>query len=187
MIDVSVKPGWAGGKWHTQAFEAALRQAGYNVTHERYANVVIAHSVACYDLKLKSPATYFILIDPPYWPKKHIAIRFFEKTRQDIVTLKRVYGWKYVAKKMLWGLFYVAVKPRYSALAFKKSDSLGFLEELKEKNVLVIRNRQDKICSADIKVALAAYPDIYYYELPGQHDDYYYNPQPYIDLLPTTL
>jgi hypothetical protein len=187
MIDVAVKPGWAGGRWHTRDFEAALKQAGYNVSSEFDANVIIAHSVACYDLKLKSPATYFILIDPPYWPKKHIAIRFFEKTRQDITSLKRAYGWRYVAKKIFWGLFYVAARPQYTVLALKRSDDLTFLEALKGKNVRVVRNSQDSICSADIKVALAAYPDFNYYELPGQHDDYYINPKPYIDLLPTTL
>jgi hypothetical protein len=58
---------------------------------------------------------------------------------------------------------------------------------LKEKNVLVIRNKQDQICSADIKVAMAAYPDFYYWEMPGEHDDYYTNPKPYIDLLPTSI
>jgi len=187
MINVAVKQGWAGGKWHTRQFEQALKAAGYSVTDELNADVVVAHSIACYDLKIKSPATFFILIDPPYWPKKHIVIRFFEKTRQDIITLKSAYGWKYTSKKILWGLVYVAARPQYTVLALKRSDDLTFLDELKGKNILVIRNKQDTICSADIKVAMAAYPDFYYYELPGQHDDYYTNPKPYIDLLPTTL
>jgi hypothetical protein len=187
MINVAVKQGWAGGKWHTRQFEDALKAAGYKITDELNADVVIAHSVACYDLKIKSPATYFILIDPPYWPKKHILLRFFEKQRQDILTLNRIYGQKYVIKKVLWGMLYAVAKLQYTILALKMADNLSFLDELKDKNVLIIRNQQDKICSADIKVALTAYPDFYYWELPGEHDDYYTNPKPYIDLLPKTL
>lgn len=187
MINVAVKPGWAGGKWHTRQFEAALKSAGYEISDYLHADVIVAHSVACYDLKVKSPATYYILIDPPYWPGKNIVLRFLDKQVQDIKTMSTRYGKKYVAKKILWGLVYLIVRPQYTALAIKKADTLDFLDQLKEKNVLVIRNKQDPISSADLKIAIAAYPDFYYWELPGEHDDYYTNPKPYIDLLPTEL
>jgi len=187
MLNVAVKQGWAGGKWHTQQFEAALRSAGYDISDDLHADVVIAHSVACYDLKVKSPATYFILIDPPYNPGKNILLRFLEKQLQDIKLLTPKYGKKYVAKKILWGIVYAFIRPQYLTLAIRNTDKLDFLDQLKEKNVLVIRNKQDQICSADIKVAMAAYPDFYYWEMPGEHDDYYTNPKPYIDLLPTSL
>lgn len=187
MINVAVKQGWAGGKWHTRQFEAALKSAGYDISDDLHADVVIAHSVACYDLKIKSPATYYILIDPPYHPGKNIALRFLNKQIQDAKTLSKRYGKQYVAKKILWGLIYLVAKPQYTVLAIKNADKLVFLDQLKEKNVLVIRNKQDQICSADIKVAMAAYPDFYYWELPGEHDDFYTNPKPYIDLLPTEL
>jgi len=143
--------------------------------------------VACYDLKVKSPATYYILIDPPYWPGKSIALRFFSKQVQDIKTLSKRCGKKYTAKKILWGFVYLIARPRYTALAVKNADKLDFLDRLKEKNVLVIRNKNDPISSADLKIAMAAYPDFYYWELPGEHDDYYTNPKPYIDLLPAEL
>lgn len=187
MINVAVKQGWAGGKWHTRQFEAALKGAGYEISDDMHAEVVIAHSVACYDLKIKSPATYFILIDPPYSPGKNILQRFIDKQLQDNKTLSARYGKKYVVKKILWGIAYAIMKPQYLDLALKNADKLDFLDELKEKNVLVIRNKHDPICSADLKVALAAYTDFYYWEMPGEHDDYYTNPQPYIDLLPTEL
>lgn len=187
MINVAVKQGWAGGPWHTKQFEAALKTAGYEISDELHADVVIAHSVACYDLKIKSPATYFILIDPPYNPGKNILLRFMEKQLQDTKTLAAKYGKKYVVKKILWGIAYALMKPQYLALATRNADKLDFLNQLKEKNVLVIRNKQDLICSADMKVAMAAYPDFYYWELPGEHDDYYTNPKSYIDLLPSEL
>jgi len=187
MINVAVKQGWAGGKWHTRQFEQALKAAGYSITDELNADVVVAHSIACYDLKIKSPATYFILIDPPYWPGKSILSRFIEKQKQDNRNLKNRFGQKYLLQKIAWGIFYIFARPQYTLIALRGSGQLGFLDELAGKNVLIIRNRQDQLCSADIKVALEAYPDFYYYELPGQHDDYYTNPQPYIDLLPITL
>jgi len=91
--------------------------------------------------------------------------------------------------------FYVRVGKRLPkggteiAITFKAAPSVLFnkADEQLGQNVLVIRNKQDALCSADLKVALAAYPDFYYWELPGEHDDYYTNPKPYIDLLPQSL
>jgi hypothetical protein len=187
MINVAIKQGWAGGPWHTKQFEQAVRTAGFTVTDVAHADVVIAHSMACYDLKTKTPAQYYILIDPPYAPGQSVIGRFIQKQRQDNRTLKTSQGWKYILGKNIWGAFYVLAKPKYTSLTLKSAGQLDFLGDLKTKNVLVIRNEQDFICSPAIHVALASYPHVFFKTLPGEHDDYYTNPQPYIDLIPKTI
>lgn len=187
MINVAIKPGWAGGSWHIRQFEQAVKAAGFNVSGVDHADVIIAHSIACYDLKQKTPAQYYMLIDPPYWPGKSIYGRFLEKQRMDTHTIVKKYGWKYAVQKLFWGLVYVLARPNYTSLSLKHGGKLDFLNELKDKGVLVIRNQQDYICSPSIHVALAGYPHVYYRNLPGEHDDYYTNPQPYIDLIPKSL
>ncbi len=187
MINVALKQSWGGGSWHTQQFEAALKASGFALTDVTHADVIIAHSIACYDLDQKSPAQFYILIDPPYWPGKSFIGRFFEKQRQDNRTQKTLVGRKYVFKKLLWGLVYIVTKPSYTSFALKNAGSLDFLNALKDKKVLVIRNQQDYVCSPDIHVALASYPNVFFRTLPGEHDDYYTNPQPYVDLIPKTL
>jgi len=63
---------------------------------------------------------------------------------------------------------------------------LSFLDRLNKK-VILIRNSNDKFCSPKIKQAVSKMPDVRFYELPGEHDDYYTNPRPYIALIPKDL
>lgn len=185
-VNVAIKPGWAGGKWHTQLFESALATAGYTVTDVLHADVVIAHSTACYDLKTKSPAPFYFIIDPPYWPGRSILSRLVQKNKHDNAWLKQTFGRNYILKKKVWEGVYILAKPRYTALALQNS-SLGFLADLKDKQVTIIRNELDDFCSPAIEVALASYPNVRLIKLPGLHDDYYTHPQPYIALLPKTI
>jgi len=187
MINVAIKQGWAGGAWHTSQFENAVSAAGFAITDIAHADVIIAHSIACYDLEQKTPATYYILIDPPYWPGKSIIGRFIEKQKLDNHTLVKKYGWKYLLLKIFWGTIYVVSRPRYTEMAFKNAGQLDFLGKLKDKKVLIIRNQQDYICSPEIHIPLATYPHVFYRTIPGEHDDYYTNPQPYIDLIPKNI
>lgn len=187
MINVAIMEGWAGGKWHTKAFTAALQASGYAVTDILHAEVIIAHSIACYSLPTKTPANIFMLIDPPYWPAKSIISRFLEKPRQHNHVQGQTQGWKNLIKKVFWGIVYIVAKPSYTILALKSSGQIDFLNNLSDKNVLIIRNQQDYFCSPDIQVAITTYPNVRYIVIPGEHDDYYSNPRPYIDLLPKAI
>jgi hypothetical protein len=183
MINVAIKEGWAGGKWFTRPLRQQLAAAGYAVTDVRHADAIIAHSSACYDLTIKSPATLYILIGPPYWPGKSIFSRVFAKKRADNHAVRLNHGWKYWLSKNIHEIIYVFAKPSYTVTALRNNGSLDFLGELQTKSVYLIRNQDDYFCSADIQTALAAYPNVTYVSMPGEHDDYYTNPQPYIDLL----
>jgi len=179
--------GWAGGKWHTKDFERALAAAGYSITGPLHADILVAHSTACYDLPLKTPIIYYFLIDPPYWPGKSIFQRVFAKKMSDSRFVRQKLGWKHLVIKTVWEVIYVLAKPGYTKLALKNNKELTFMSSLADKKVTLIRNEQDNFCSPDIQVALASYPSVNYVTVPGLHDDYYYNPQPYIDLLPKEL
>jgi len=156
MISIAVKEGWAGGPWHSKQFRQALKSAGFNVTDPLHADVLFAHSTACYDLPLKSPINFYFLIDPPYWPGKPLWARVIAKKRHDNATLKQAMGRSFVLKKTLWEGIYVFEKPKYSLLALKQHGKLDFLSALKGKQIVVIRNEQDPFCSPDIQVALSS-------------------------------
>lgn len=176
--------GWAEGGWHTKEFERALAAAGYTVTDHLHADVVFAHSGACYELKLKSPATYYYLLDPPYWPGKSIYRRVWDHAQNSSKFAKAKFGWKFMIIKSLWHVVYVFAKPSYTVNGFNRTENLDFLKDLSEKGVVIIRNEEDEFCTPSIEVALTGYPNVSYVTVPGIHDDYYYNPQAYIDLLP---
>jgi len=48
---------------------------------------------------------------------------------------------------------------------------------------VLIRNQEDFLCSPEIEQAVKDYKNVRYLELPGGHDDFMTNPQPYIDLI----
>lgn len=183
MINVAVQPGWSGGTRYTKQFEDTLRAGGFNVTDSQHADVLFAHSVACYSLPVKSPVNLYILIDPPYWPGESIYSRLLKIPGFNKGLGRPPQDLKSRAAEGYWHARYALQRPQYAAAALKNFGKLDFLAGLKEKQVIVVRNQQDYFCSPDIQVALASYPNVRYAVLPGGHDDYYTNPKPYIDLL----
>jgi hypothetical protein len=138
-------------------------------------------------LPRKTPAQYFILIDPPYWPNKNIFLRLIKKKTQDSRFILQNFGWVYLIQKTVWEFIYLISRVNDISLVLKQKDQLLFLDNFKDKWILIIRNEEDEYCSPDIKVALAAYGHVNYKVLPGYHDDLNINPQPYIDLLPKQI
>jgi hypothetical protein len=134
-------------------------------------------------LPVKSPVNLYFLLDPPYWPGKSVYSRAVEKKRIDSKMTNQAGGWTAVLKKTIWETIYIFKKPKYTSLALKNNQSLDFLIPLKSKQVILIRNKEDTFCSPDIQVALSSFPNVRYAVVPGGHDDYMTNPQPYIDLL----
>lgn len=183
MINVAVMEGWAGGPRLSGQFRDALRAAGYGITDPAHADVIIAHSVACYFAPVKTPAKLLILIDPPYSPGKHIINRIIANKSNGI----QVNGWKAKLSRAFWELTYIFAKPSYTSTAISKNGSLDFLSSHSDKSIYLVRNETDYLCSADIQVAVNGHPNIRYVTLPGGHSDYYANPQPYIALLPKDL
>jgi hypothetical protein len=183
MINVAIKEGWAGGEYFTKQLRQDVASAGFTVTDVKHADAIIAHSTAVYDLEEKSPATLYLLIDPPYWPGKSVISRILSDKRTKKSAGRQNPGWKNFAKKTFWESAYIIAKPVYTTAALKNNGSLDFLSALSQKSIYLIRNEQDAFCSADIQTALAAYPNVTFVPLPGGHDDYYTNPGPYINLL----
>ena len=187
MINVAILPGWGGGSWHIKPFEESLLASGFAVTDPVRADVIIAHGTACYDLPQKTPAVLYVLIDPPYWPGKPIWRRFWEKITQDAKDLRRTRGIKFVIAKYFWGSVYGLSKINNAVLSVKSAGGLDFLDRAKGKNIWVIRNSEDVLCSPDIQLPLSGYKQAHLVNLPGKHDDFLTNSQPYIGLLPKQI
>lgn len=187
MVTVAILQGWGGAPWHVKQFEDMLLRSGFAVTDPVRADIVIAHGAACYDLPQKTPAVLYILIDPPYWPGKSILLRFWEKISQDFSTLRRDRGIKFLLSKYFWCATYGVIKANYAVLAVKSVGGLDFLTRAEGKNIWVVRNQEDVLCSSDIQLPLAGYKRAHLVSLPGMHDDFLTNPQPYIAILPKQI
>jgi hypothetical protein len=184
MKTVAIIHGWAGGNWLTKTFTEYLKKSDFISTKRpAEADIIFAHSAGCYKIPKEAQAELIILHGPPHWPGKSIISRLAIHKFNDTRLLAKQQGWFYILKKLGWETIYIFVHPTVIFVALSNHRSLGFLEALKDKHVILIRNKNDRFCSPEIDGVIRAYKNIKFVELPGQHDDYYTNPKPYIDLL----
>ena len=184
MKTVAVLEGWAGGPKVSRLFRQRLDENGFEITKKIHdADFIIAHSTGCHMLPKKFKADTVMLIDPPYWPGESIARRWLNMSKAELKYLRKAQGNRKFWSDKLWEAFYIFAKPAYTCSILRNESHLHFLVDLKDKNVILVRNTDDEFCSPDIKNKLKSYKNIAYAEIEGYHGNYYLNPQPYIDLL----
>lgn len=184
MKTVAILHGWAGGSWHTTRFVEALKNSGFRIIkNPRESDIIFAHSTGSYRLPENSQAKLVIIVGPPYWPSQSMLRRLLKKKTHDSRHLINNRGYLFTLKKTFFEILYVLVKPVYTIIALKNHRYLHFLELIKNKKSILIRNEDDYFCSPEIEVATNKYKSVNYITLPGGHDDFMTNPQPYIDLL----
>ena len=183
MKTVALIYGWTGGSWSARHFRDELQKAGLKVIPNREkANIIIAHSVGCYRVPDKTSAQLILLIGVAYWPEKRLRSRVMNRFINGLKA-DRNRGVLYIFHRFMWQLFYAIIRPGDIVVSLRNHKSLGFLEKLKQKKIIIVRNSSDEYSSPEIGTSLSRYSNIKLVELPGVHDDYYTNPQPYIDLL----
>jgi hypothetical protein len=156
------------------------------VNSRRKADIVIAHSAACYSLPVRLRAQLVMFIDPPYWPGRTLRSRFKSNfksvTKNDIGS----FGRKYHLRKRVLQSIYMITRSRYFWLGVTKHKSLNFLR-LNVARLIIVRNKDDDFCGPELKNIAKNNRKIKYVELPGLHDDFIVNPKPYIELLSSEL
>jgi hypothetical protein len=183
MKTVAIIYGWTGGSWSTRQFRGELQKAGFKVISNREkANIIIAHSAGCYRVPNKASAQLILLIGVAYWPEKRLRSRVLNRFINGLKE-NRDRGVLYIFHRFMWQLFYAIIRPGDIVISLRNHKSLNFLEKLKQKKIIIVRNSSDEYSSPEIGTRLAEYSNIKLVELPGFHDDYYTNPKPYIDLL----
>jgi hypothetical protein len=90
-------------------------------------------------------------------------------------------------QKELLGLYYVFRRHNYMWLGITNNNRLGRLDKLirwnnSKREIIIILNQKDPFSSPEIKEKLKG-ANVRFIELPGVHDDYVTNHEPYIKLL----
>ncbi|HET9721431.1 MAG TPA: hypothetical protein VFP32_00155 [Candidatus Saccharimonadales bacterium] len=184
MKTVAILEGWAGGPYLSRLFAKEAKGSGFQLTKTaKQADVIVAHSTACYLLPKKQHAKLVVLIDPPYWPDEPIVKRWINMNKNEIKMLIKLFGYRRFAIDKLWEAYYVFAKPRYTYSVLRNQSHLEFIKALSSQKVLLIRNTEDEFCSPVIKDEIKKHKNLKYFELPGYHGDYYHHPKPYIDLI----
>lgn len=177
-----IVPGWAEGGWHTRKLSKALKSAGLQPTHRiKDMDVIITHSAGGLWIPPKAAPRLVVTIDPPYWPGRSGASSVYQNVITDFPKQVRAWGLKNVLLKLAWNTFYIIIAPVRSVITPRILKQSDFVSSMGGARFVIIRNKGDAFASADIKKV--AGDGIKYYELPGLHEDVWFNPKPYVDLI----
>jgi len=182
-MQVHIIDGWSEGPRHMAALEQELSRAGFSLSQDKTkADVIIAHSADWYFLPKDDSSKLIAHINPPYWPNRPILLGMIRNVLLDIPMQLRSWGWKRLAVHRLKNIFYIFIHP-LRGLRIWRSLKSALVEKDKNKRVLIMRNKRDCFCSPEIKSYLKSVKGAKIVELPGLHEDCWFNPKPYVDLI----
>jgi hypothetical protein len=173
------------GPAHGKRFQQALTQAGYAVTPDpSSADIVVAHSGGCMLVPLDKPGQTTLLINPTYWPGNVPRKQAARKSMQDC----RQYGTRNALRQLqhhLWNVWYLLTDWRHSRELLRAAKRFDFPNDIAipAGRVIVVRNEHDPWLTDNLGALQQAHPNIQLVHLPGNHDDCWYNPQIYVNLL----
>ena len=181
---VAIIDGFAEGKWHHKILNEALMGAGYTIERDaRKADIIIAHSAGCFFLPANFTDKKVLLIGPPFWPSKPLAVSMMQKIWRDFIAQIRKGNAGYWFLKTFWNIVYALSDIVHSMQIGRHARRQRFYEALQDSEVMLVRNQDDAWCTPDIESLLSGKAKIKYTQLPGEHDDCWTNPAPYIQLL----
>jgi len=148
MKTVAILHGWAGGPKRGKQFTRNLEAAGFRVVKKaERADFVIAHSTGCYFLPKNIKAELVVCINPPYWPGEPIVERWIRMDKNEAKFLIKRFGPGTFLRNKFWEIYYVFAKPRYTWSVLKNQSHLEFLDQLSDKQMILVRNKEDEFCS----------------------------------------
>jgi len=172
---------------HTRTFRKAVRRAGFSVVKNyREADIIVAHSAGIYAIPPDVRARILILIGPTYWPGRKLIRRVLAYTKSGRLFYVKNYGWRFYIWKKVLELYYFFRRHRYLWLGIRNNNKLDRLYKLaddQDRQIILVRNRDDPFCDPAIQELFKDRPNVRFVELPGVHEDYTTNPKPYIKLM----
>lgn len=89
------------------------------------------------------------------------------------------------ARHHLWSIWYLLTDWNHSRRLLRAAKQFGFPNtiSLPAGRVIIVRNEHDPWLTDDLGPLQQAHPSIQLVSLPGDHDDCWFNPEPYVNLL----
>lgn len=177
---VYISYGFAEGPRTGHLLLQTLLAAGFAVSRNpQQASHIIAHSAGCFTIPPDAKAGHIVLIDIPYWPQTNIISGIFLKLIQDY-SYRAERDERHVWWLHLFRHGFYALNIARSARLWQARRS-GFIWKLPTQKLTVVRNHDDTFFSNEHRLPFQTQPNIL--NMPGQHDDCWDNPAPYVQLL----
>jgi hypothetical protein len=171
--------GFCEGPRVGKRFEHILESGNFRVTRDvRRADIIIAHSGGCFVVPENNHAKLVLLIGLPCWPGKSTAKALRQKVWLDIITHQRNGLLAEWLQKTGWHSWY------FWNMANNRRMLRGMRAEAHRTatDAVLVRNQNDVQCTPDPRQLHFNYsPPLL--SLPGQHDDCWLHPEPYIAII----
>jgi len=178
---VAIKYGIFTGKHVGKKFRRALVAHGYTPVDDiSAADIIIGHSAGCFWLERTKPNQKLVLIDPPYWPGKTAKQRAKSRTNSHLHYRKNGFPLHYWIRRTWWGLYYAVIDVPRNRKIVRYADSFDLKQVIEGRSVVLIRNQNDDWLTSNLKDLAAINPAMKIVHIPGDHDDCWFNPKPYI-------
>ena len=182
---VAILPGIFSGRHTTRRLRRTLKHAGYTVvTNTTEADIIFAHSAGCLWLPKTKTKQTFVIVNPPYWPGKSMAQRGLSRLRTNALF------WRYGIPAGRWlernflGVYYTILEPRRTLYIARHMAQYDLCETLDLGNpVVLVRSQVDDWLTPDLDALQQTYRNLRVVSMPGEHDDFNYHPERYVDLL----
>lgn len=180
MPTVCILYGFCEGPRVSKRFRAMLAKASYTVISDpAQADIIIGHSGGCFSLPEQLRAKQIVQIGIVYWPGRSILSSLLHKLIADVRHHHRQGAIRFWLRKTFWNFFYFwnFVNLGRMLVGRKRGRHWRY-----GKITTVVRPRLDSFCTPDL-ACLPFTDKPKFVELPGQHDDCWRNPAPYVALL----
>jgi hypothetical protein len=180
---VAVIYGWAEGPWQSKKFVEVMKQSGLEATKDLInTDVIFAHSAGCYLVPKDTRASVVALSGLPYWPGRSLAGGVFRKLVREIKFHRRNQGLSWWLNKLLHNVWYIISRPLKTFYLVTKRNGANLPDGANHK-VILIRASDDTLLHPNVMKILREATSYRFTKLNGAHDDCWFEPKPYIDLL----
>lgn len=165
-------------------FTAACQDAGFSVVRSpAEADIIVAHSGGCFLVPAQHRAQLVILIGLPYWPGGSWLSCTIVKVRREF----QLYRKQHRLQRWLckWTYHFRYALNLKAGLQMAQNLDLESAWNSPQHQVL-IRNRYDVYCLPGVLDVPFKGPRTFI-SLPGEHDDCWDNPKPYLNLIQSLL
>ncbi len=172
--------GLAEGLYQSQELVRLLEERGYCQTgNAQTADLLITHSGGVYLISEYARARVILLVGIPYWPGRSILSSILRKWWLEEKNAQWLQKMAYHLWYMLTGL------PRLVRMYTGRQQQN--MPNGADRHVILIRNNQDVFFHPKSALELTKKHGWDYHQLPGQHDDLWENPDPYVKLIVSSL
>lgn len=177
--------GFAEGRALGKALRREINNQNFIITNRASkADIILAHSGGCLLVPNNNQAKVIILLNPPYWPHKKIMLSAKQRAVRDLNYHKQngLYFKKW-AIQTFHHIKYILLFIPKTLRMYLSHKKTKFPIPREGQSIMILRNEHDPFCSPNIASELPQAKFYQFKQLPGEHDDIWHHPKPYVDIV----